>query len=136
MCFWGARRCIKANSSKQPDVFEAPLCLQQLRYSGVFEAVAIRKQGFPFRLGHEQWFKEYRALAPSACPEAKPPSYQRACELLLAAVDRDVVPGLVAKGAYVGSTRVLYRANVHRQLSLYRNLALEKSIQVVQRYGR
>jgi myosin heavy subunit len=110
--------------------------LQQLRYSGVFEAVAIRKQGFPFRLVHEQWFKEYRALAPKACPDINAQPFRAACELLLAAIDRDVVPGLIAKGAYVGTTRVLYRANVHRQLTLYRNLALEKKIQVVQRYGR
>ena len=53
-------RCVKANSAKAPGLFEAPLCLQQLRFSGVFEAVTIRKQGFPFRLTHEQFFKEYR----------------------------------------------------------------------------
>jgi len=129
-------RCIKANSMKKPGIFEGPLCLQQLRYSGVFEAVAIRKQGFPFRLTHEQWFKEYRALAPDACPGIKQASYKVACEKLLEAADKGPVPGIVEAGTYIGQSRVLYRANIHRRLTLYRNLAYEKTIRVVQRFGR
>lgn len=38
-------RCIKPNGRKQPLSVDAPLVLQQLRYSGVFEAVKIRQQG-------------------------------------------------------------------------------------------
>ena len=129
-------RCIKANSNKLPGIFEAPLCLQQLRYSGVFEAVAIRKQGFPFRLTHEQWFKEYRALAPDAIAGgAKQQSYKVACESLIGAIDSTVIPGIKA-ATHIGTARVLYRAKIHKSLTLYRNLAHEETIRVVQRYGR
>jgi len=130
-------RCIKANSSKKAGIFEAPLCLQQLRYSGVFEAVTIRKQGFPFRLTHEQWFKEYRALEPDACPGgAIQTNYKASCETLLSAIDKGPIPGIIVDGTYIGTTRVLYRANIHRKLTLYRNLAYEKTICIVQRYSR
>lgn len=36
---------VKPNSVKKAGIFEAPICLQQLRYAGVFEAVKIRQQG-------------------------------------------------------------------------------------------
>jgi hypothetical protein len=54
-------RCIKPNDVKKPDVFDPNLCLLQLRYAGVFDAVTIRQQGFPFRWPHEVFFKRYRA---------------------------------------------------------------------------
>lgn len=53
-------RCIKPNTAKSPKVFDAPMSLTQLRHAGVFEAVTIRRQGFPYRmqLGRfNHWFK-------------------------------------------------------------------------------
>jgi myosin heavy subunit len=55
-------RCIKPNASKKARMFEAPICLQQLRYAGVFEAVKIRQQGFPFRWSYEHFYKRYRCI--------------------------------------------------------------------------
>ena len=37
-------RCIKANSKKQGDLFMGGMILEQLRYSGVFEAVSKNKK--------------------------------------------------------------------------------------------
>jgi myosin heavy subunit len=48
-------RCIKPNPRKAPLEFDGMMTLQQLTYSGVFEAITIRKQGFPFRLTHENF---------------------------------------------------------------------------------
>ena len=69
-------RCIKANNQKAPSIFDGPLCYQQLRFSGVFEAVTIRQQGFPFRFTHRMFFQEYRCCAPDACPGIKQPDYK------------------------------------------------------------
>ena len=38
------------------------LCFEQCRYSGVFEAVKIRKAGFPFRLTHADFMERYGCL--------------------------------------------------------------------------
>ena len=54
-------RCIKPNDFKKADLFDSNLCLLQLRYAGVFDAVTIRQQGFPFRWTHEVFFNRYRA---------------------------------------------------------------------------
>ncbi|CAN0226566.1 unnamed protein product, partial [Ectocarpus fasciculatus] len=38
------------------------MCIEQLTYAGVFEAVQIRKSGFPFRLPHRRFANRYRCL--------------------------------------------------------------------------
>ena len=58
-------RCLKPNSVKSAGVFDSSLCLQQLRYSGVFEVTAITKSGFPFRYSHQAFVNRYRCLVPS-----------------------------------------------------------------------
>ena len=37
-------RCIKSNNVKKPGIFNGKMCLEQLRYAGVFEAVEIRME--------------------------------------------------------------------------------------------
>ena len=48
-------RCIKPNDLKTAETFERRLVNLQLRHSGVYEAVKIRKAGFPFRYFHRQF---------------------------------------------------------------------------------
>ena len=43
---------------KVPNVINGGECLQQLRFAGVFEAVSIRKQGFPFRDKHSEFYRQ------------------------------------------------------------------------------
>ena len=52
-------RCIKPNSLKSPDLFEGYLVMEQLRYSGVLEAIQIRKSGYPVRNSHYLFFLRY-----------------------------------------------------------------------------
>ena len=42
-------KCIKPNTKKSPESFESPIVLQQLRYSGLLDAIKVRKKGFPTR---------------------------------------------------------------------------------------
>jgi myosin heavy subunit len=55
-------RCIKPNEHKSAQEFHKRMCYDQLMYSGVFEAVAIRKQGFPFRLKHSEFAERYAPI--------------------------------------------------------------------------
>ena len=56
-------RCIKSNPLKKPGIFHGGLCLEQLNYSGVFEAVLIRQSGYPFRMIHEEFILKYKVIA-------------------------------------------------------------------------
>ena len=55
-------RCIKPNTNKASKEFNAPMTLTQLRYAGVFEAVAIRRSGYPFRMPIHRFLHWYHAL--------------------------------------------------------------------------
>mmetsp|Transcript_19347 Transcript_19347/g.40026 ORF Transcript_19347/g.40026 Transcript_19347/m.40026 type:complete len:1038 (+) Transcript_19347:279-3392(+) len=55
-------RCIKANSLKKPRVFEGSSCLEQLQCAGVFEAVTIRKNGYPFRYTFGRFVERYKCI--------------------------------------------------------------------------
>lgn len=116
-------RCIKPNPLKQANNFEGFLCLQQLRYAGVFEAVAIRKQGFPFRHAHADFVKRYGFIHPQVIS-------QNSGNL------RNQIAGLITAfkvpNVQIGKTKVLYRATDHRDLELVRNVEVEKKVVVIQ----
>ena len=58
-------RCIKPNNTKESRLFSAGMCHRQLACSGVYEAVRIRKQGFPHRFVHREFIRRYWTLAPA-----------------------------------------------------------------------
>ena len=56
-------KCIKPNGEKKAGVFNAPMVITQLRYSGVLEIVRIRREGFPTRVLYKDFYDEYKELA-------------------------------------------------------------------------
>ncbi|RHY55829.1 hypothetical protein DYB30_012637, partial [Aphanomyces astaci] len=55
-------RCIKPNDMLHPAEFTAPRVLEQLRCSGVLEAVKISRAGYPVRMPHAIFQREFRPL--------------------------------------------------------------------------
>ncbi|KAJ8606329.1 hypothetical protein CTAYLR_010372 [Chrysophaeum taylorii] len=128
-------RCVKPNELKKPRTFDAKACVEQLTFAGVFEAVQIRKSGYPFRLAHRRFAARYRPLlagttANAASRAAAAATDEARCELILGSVNQDFA------GVKLGTSMVLYRAAEHRVLELLRNLALEKIVPVAQRGAR
>jgi len=136
-------RCIKPNAFKKPQLFNAPLCLQQLRFAGVFEAVAIRKLGFPFRHTHEHFFTYFKCLVPydhgkwQAARKlvsegtALKTAYTALAKKLLA----DIVAGPVPDAAdcRFGKTMVLYRSKENRALEIARLMVLNTAAATIQK---
>ena len=111
-------RCIKPNDDKEPLQFVPKNCYEQLTYSGVFEAVKIRKGGFPFRLKHQEFVDRYKCIleeANKSCGNGK-----KGCQ--------DIVSFLNLKHENIreGRTMLLYRSMEHRVLELKRNIIMEK----------
>jgi hypothetical protein len=117
-------RCIKPNPNKRPGEFHAQMSLEQMTYAGVFEAVRIRKTGYPFRYTHKEFVQRYRILAPTACSGQ---DYKASCASLLGAVKGDVTD------VQIGRTRVLYKAGPHRNLELARSVAQHYAVRKIQR---
>ena len=130
-------RCIKPNQKKSPKLFESNIVLEQLRYSGVFEAVAIRKSGYPFRYKHEYFFRRYHMLMDlqvkrNLNDQMQEKKWKECCEALIDSAKR-LLAGVVEdehtidgklesllSDCWVGKTMVLYRSPQHRWLESQR----------------
>lgn len=111
-------RCIKPNDDKQPLYFVPRNCFEQLTYSGVFEAVKIRKGGFPFRLKHQLFVERYKCILDEL--NVRCGNGNRGCEDIVAHLK------LPAENVRQGRTMLLYRAQEHKILELKRNIIMEK----------
>lgn len=58
-------RCIKPNLTKSPNVFMTGEVLKQLRYSGMMEAIRIRREGYALREEHESFYNRFSVLLSS-----------------------------------------------------------------------
>lgn len=128
-------RCIKPNNQKVRNVYDAPLCLQQLRYAGVFEAVKIRQQGFPFRWTHDMFYKRYRCIARGRFLDHVP------SDVSWRDLATDLLEELSTKWSELrqckfGRTMVLYRAAPHRRLEAQRERIRKQEVRVLQRVYR
>lgn len=63
-------RCLKPNDAAKPLMLTRKRLTEQLRYGGVLEAVRVARMGYPVRLTHSAFFRQYRMLLP-AVPEEK-----------------------------------------------------------------
>ena len=55
-------RCIKPNSKKAPNALAAGEVLKQLRYSGMMEAIRIRREGYALREDHSSFYNRFSVL--------------------------------------------------------------------------
>lgn len=57
-------RCVKPNPRSAADFYDRKSVTQQLRYSGVLQAVQVSRAGYPVRMGHLECWQEYQVLLP------------------------------------------------------------------------
>ena len=55
-------RCLKPNDVNNPNNFEKHQVVNQLKYSGVLEAIKISRFGFPIRITHDDFNEKYYML--------------------------------------------------------------------------
>ncbi|CAM9271434.1 unnamed protein product, partial [Phaeothamnion confervicola] len=97
-------RCVKPNHRKVPGALDATEVLRQLRYSGMMEAIRIRREGYALREDLTAFYRRYRMLAPG-CRDA--------AEL----VDTLSIKLEVAHDQWqVGSTRVFLKSEMAERL--------------------
>ena len=109
-------RCVKPNHAKVGGVIEPNLVLGQMRYSGLFEAIRIRKSGFAYRASHEQFANTYKLLADDVATKLKAGSmdFSTACKSIIKTIISDGV--LAEKVAVCGATRVFLKNNSDRSV--------------------
>jgi myosin heavy subunit len=119
-------RCIKPNKLKEAGYFDGKMILEQLTNSGVFQAVEIRKSGFPFRLFHDEFCRRYKAFAPTL----KFANPLDGVNKLLGVCKIDTTD------IRIGKKRILYKAKEQKEFERLRLQALRNVILTIQRYTR
>ncbi|ONM38760.1 Myosin family protein with Dil domain [Zea mays] len=93
-------RCIKPNSVLKPGIFENTNVLQQLRCSGVLEAIRISCAGYPTRKLFHDFLHRFRVLAPEILKEKN--DEKVSCQ--------KVLDKMGLQGYQIGRTKVFLRA--------------------------
>ncbi|MES1917067.1 MAG: hypothetical protein MHM6MM_008827, partial [Cercozoa sp. M6MM] len=108
-------RCIKPNEQKAPMAFTARNVHEQLNYSGVYEAVRIRKLGYPFRLKHSDFCERYGVVF------GERSSGLSGCEALVQQFRLNM------SNVRFGRSMVFYRSNEHKTMELRRSIHFERA---------
>lgn len=114
-------RCIKPNNKSKRYEFVPRLVYEQLSCSGIFEAINIKKQGFPFRVQHNLFLKQYGSLQLLLPPSQRvkhssTPSREEIMNTLtgfLQALSRERPENQPLSHTKVGLNLVFYRAEQH-----------------------
>ena len=139
------------NTDKLPNTFVGSLSYEQLRCSGVFEAVTIRRQGYPARMGHAAFFKRFKSLAslstdqstlralamvqasaseeseasdPTASSSLVPKDPKMACKVLIDVLAQQPALSRLTVECQIGKTMVLWRTDVNKAITLVRAVCM------------
>ncbi|XP_070564817.1 unconventional myosin-X-like [Ptychodera flava] len=117
-------RCVKPNSAKLPEQFDAQLVMNQLKYSGMLETVKIRRAGFPVRRLFEDFIKRYKVLIPRGVTEDD----KEKCVSIMVKYDES------KKNWQLGKTKVFLREQLEYQLEAERQEHLNRYATRIQAY--
>jgi len=106
-------RCINPNSKKEASKLEPEMILDQLRCSGLMEAVRVSRAGFPVRISHGDFIQRFTILIPPP-PGAPKDVAKQMCVSLR-------VP---AEHYRIGNTKVFMRREIHDKLEEERSRLL------------
>jgi hypothetical protein len=133
-------KCMKPNNEKKPGLFNGPLMLEQLRYSGVLEVVRIRREGYPWSNSYLNFYNEFEFLGikkiisgefPHAyeCSEEK----ARFCATEICSATLGLKLENVSENLYAfGNTRIFLREEGYNELSSRLNAFLDRCAARVQ----
>lgn len=127
-------RCIKPNADKLPRWMDNGLVLQQLRYSGVLEAIQIRKSGYSSRRSHRDFKRNYWMVAkcnPEALKEMSDSLASSSIVSALAARDPAHYSDII-----VGKSLVFYKPDTAEKLETEKLVLITKAVLFTQRYWR
>lgn len=127
-------RCLKPNTAKKPNLFTTEMVLRQMKYAGLFEAIRIRKSGFPVRNGAEEFAKKFTICLSSS--EIKMVNSENLipakCKLIIEMLKEH----LNLNEIQMGQTKVFMRNSQRNVLCKLRENALTKIVLKLQALAR
>jgi len=120
-------RCINPNSQKIPRLLEPEMVLDQLRCSGLMEAVRVSRAGFPVRIVHEDFVVRFSLLKEPARPSEP---WKNQVQSMMVAL------GIRHDSYRIGITKLFLRREVHEKLEEERSRLLVRQALEIQRVCR
>jgi myosin heavy subunit len=122
-------RCIKPNLRKLPNSFAAGDILKQLRYSGMMEAIRIRREGYALREDHQSFYNRFFVLlGPSDMDgEAGIEQLVRVLSQRLSVTDADW---------QIGHSKIFLRRQLSDKLERLAKLRVHMAARTVGRFGK
>lgn len=120
-------RCIKPNADKVAFQFDPPMVMDQLNFSGVFEAVRIRQCGYSYRVPYQDFVRKYKVmygkqfqaqLATMSDIDAVNAMLKRLPDAV------ECLGGMKTGEVVVGRTKVLCRSNLKQKLDKLRDWSI------------
>ena len=116
-------RCLKPNDKNRPDSFQNNQIINQLKYSGVLEAIKISRHGYPIRMAHEDFNDKYYMLFDKVDFDNKQ---------LISILKNEKLE--IDTGKYqVGITKIFLKKDDYEKIELMRNNLLNKSAIAIQK---
>ncbi|GMH78324.1 hypothetical protein TL16_g07756 [Triparma laevis f. inornata] len=126
-------RCVKSNSKQKPLEFESPLCLRQLKYAGLFEAIRIRKSGYAYRFSLEHFVRKYYLC----CAAGQGLDEKAYAEAIMKEMQNKSNGEITADDWAVGTTKMFIKSRKPRMaLEDIRNQALSTHVIKIQSFFR
>ncbi|XP_027140664.1 unconventional myosin-XV [Larimichthys crocea] len=121
-------RCIKPNNMKKPGVFEDELVSSQLRHSGIYETIRIRREGYPVRMPFDIFLFRYKSLVGIREP---PAANGENCVFMLSKLC-PLRPGAF----HIGVTKMFLKEDIYQLLECKRERTRQLAALTLQRYTR
>ena len=129
-------RCVKPNSVKSKNVFDRHMVVEQLRCSGMIEAIRITRAAYPYRVLQSEFLKRFKPLKSPAFHRnfAKKSEKEHCLGLLQGCVPQ--FAGLQDKSYEIGLTKVYFSAGVLEALESLRSGLIMLHLTTIQRTYR
>ncbi|KAL3924100.1 MAG: hypothetical protein SGILL_001255, partial [Bacillariaceae sp.] len=122
-------RCIKPNLSKAQKSFNAGEVLKQLRYSGMMEAIRIRREGYALREDHHSFFNRFSVLLGADETEG-----QIGIEQLVSVLSKRL--NVTEADWQIGHSKIFLRRELSDKLERLAKLRVHRAARTIGRFGR
>jgi myosin heavy subunit len=122
-------RCIKPNLSKAQNSFNAGEVLKQLRYSGMMEAIRIRKEGYALREDHQSFFNRFSVLLGANDVEG-----HVGIEQLVSVLSKRL--NVTDEDWQIGHSKIFLRRELSDKLERLAKLRVHRAARTLGRFGR
>lgn len=122
-------RCIKPNLLKSPNAFSSGEVLKQLRYSGMMEAIRIRREGYALREDHESFYNRFSVLLSEKDLESG-----SGIEHLVKVLSKRLT--VTDADWQIGHSKIFLRRELSDKLERLATLRVHMAVRAIGRFGR